>query len=244
MEKNTLGTLLALGLVAGSTGCTMDTGDESQEGEDIAVVEEAIMAGVGVQKCSGGEDPVHATTAAGNLIIKRDVNGTILSISPIACSSMGIAAMSGQNLWEVAASAALKGFGGGTVTCGACLAFQGPLGPMPPGTGGTMSYRSRISYPSTVISLGNKNSPPVSTYYFGNSWVSALTMDTSWCDMSTPTWGRLTNAYGYELVSGASGSEWGTNAYQMWDPASLTLRTAAVDASGILKAVPWVDACQ
>jgi hypothetical protein len=249
MHTNKLWWMLALGMTAGPFGCAMDgteeepiDGEEEDE-EDLGVAQDAIVSGVGVQKCSGGDVNVHGTSAAGNRLIYR-ANGNIISTSAIACSTIGIAqTLNGYYVWEVYADQQLAAFSNNKPTCGQCVAMQGPGGANPPGGGGSASYQARISYPSTIVLLGAKGSMPGANYYFGNSFWASLGRPTSYCHLSIPTYGRLTNSYGFQLVNTGSGSAWGTNAYLMWDSSISGFRAASVNFWGVLDYIPSTDFC-
>jgi hypothetical protein len=244
MKSNKLWVVVALGVAAGSVGCTMET-EEPGEFEDVDEAEQALKVGPGVLVCAGGgtKTKVHPTTHAGNLLVKVDLKGNIVMQAPIACSTMGIAEILTDGHYEVVADKHLSKYAQGVVSCGACLTFQGSQGKFPPGNGGTQLYKSRVAYPTTVMTIGTVGYYPTSGYYFGNSSYLASINPSSFCEYDSPTWGRLTNFWGYELIDTGWESAFGTNAYQMWDPYWYMTRTASVSPSGHLTFVPRNDAC-
>src|SRR5262245_16080423 len=111
---------------------------------------------------------------------------------------MGIAVVHADDTaLEVAVDSALLDFAaelGADLTCETCLAFQGDAG-LEPRTDTSWSLR-KLSIPGTIVSIGMKGDPPVSAYYFGSNSTEAALKATSYCRDASPTYGRLTNAWG------------------------------------------------
>jgi len=247
MHTNKAWWMLTLTLTA---GCVADIGepiDEEEaidEEEDLGVVQQAIEPGAGVVRCNSTQYSVHQSQPAGNRAQLRDSAGTILETRYIACHTMGLSLkLAGGKVWEVVADSALTNFSQNKPTCGACFQYQGPQGDNPPNGTPPVMYSMMLSFPTTIMNLGVRGGSPGGGYYFGNNGFIAAFNPTSWCDNSFPTYGRLTNAWGFELVNGGGFSEWGTKAYQMWDPTTATTRAASVGAGGLLQNIPWSDVC-
>jgi hypothetical protein len=244
MNSKSAWRVLAFGLAAVTSGCVMETEEPTDiaSDEEVGTADDAIESGVGVQACVGGAVNVHGSQGAGNLLLTRNSAGVVIGSSPIRCSTLGLAAVSivwGGNSYEVAASAAFASWSEGEVTCAKCLAFQGSGGPFPPGPGGSAGYRSRIGEPTTLVTLGDYGDTATSLYYVGYSSSEAASHASSYCRDSTPRWGRLTNAYGYELEYG---SAWGDNQYLMYDAAKI--RATSVKSNRVLVDIPLSDACR
>lgn len=178
------------------------------------------------------ESEVHPSTPAGDLLIASNERGDVVKQTPIACSSMGVAEIEDDLIWEVVASRELAGTSFTSGTCRRCLRLQGDDVPpdIPPPAPTTASASYRLSHTLVIHSLGVLFGP-AQTWWIDDSFPPPAGHYSSYCKNSSPHYGLLTNASGYEIrLDGKVGDR----QYNMWDPYDGVVRAANVNSEGIL----------